>query len=144
MMNENFLKKLIKNNKIHSVVIEKLLNAGMSKPEIYESLLLIYSDKDMQWAKTRLRTFESAYGFMGFFDTNTSDKRNNVLRKKINKNELTDYLESNKITQEELISLYEMVQTDYASEIKKTKEKNKKIISLLNKELKERLSRLKG
>jgi hypothetical protein len=109
MMNEIFLKKLIKNNKIHSVVIEKLLNASMSKPEIYESLLLIYPDKDMQWAKTRLRTFESAYGFMGFFDTNTSDDRNNVIRENINKNELNAYLESNKITQEELISLYEKV-----------------------------------
>lgn len=135
-----FFDELKKYKKNQSIVISKLINAGFTKGDIYSALSNIYPEKKSSWPKSRLRLFESAYGFMGFFDTNTSDERKNVVRNSINENELTAYLESNKISQDELISLYEKVQVKYEFEINAVKEKNKKIISFLKKELRNRLT----
>jgi hypothetical protein len=116
-----------------------LINKGFSRYEIHHLLAKIYPEKKEKWAKSRLKLYESAYGFLGFFDASCSTFRINVKRKNINKSDLDIYLQSNNITEQKLISLYEELAKKYDEGIiainNKEKDRNKILITLLNREI---------
>ncbi|MGX9365608.1 hypothetical protein ACTVJH_06155 [Desulfoplanes sp. PS50] len=122
-----------------TIVIVKLINKGFSRYEIHHLLAKIYPEKKDKWAKSRLKLYESAYGFLGFFDASCSTFRINVKRKNINKSDLDIYLQSNNITEQKLISLYEELAKKYDEGIiainSKEKDRNKILITLLNREI---------
>jgi len=122
-----------------TIVIVKLINKGFSRYEIHHLLAKIYPEKKEKWAKSRLKLYESAYGFLGFFDASCSTFRINVKRKNINKSDLDIYLQSNNITEQKLISLYEELAKKYDEGIiainSKEKDRNKILITLLNREI---------
>ncbi|WP_462326142.1 hypothetical protein [Desulfoplanes sp.] len=122
-----------------TIIIVTLINKGFSRNEIHRLLAKIYPENDKRWAKSRLKLYESAYGFLGFFDSTCSTLRINVTRRNINKIDLNEYLRQNNIKENELISLYEKIVKKYDAGLmgvsSKGKERNKNLMSLLKREL---------